>query len=368
MLDETDRKIIAATQTGLPLTPQPYQTIAEQLCLTADDVMMRLSAMQNSGIIRRIGAVPNHYKLGYRFNGMTVWNIPDEFIDELGQKVGQLEFVSHCYHRPRHLGNRSMHCSTSCIHAVVPEWPYNLFAMVHGKTQEAVDKQIQQIADLLGDNNLGCDVLYSTKILKKTGFRTGDLPVAPTMNLTNHWGDQQVARTEQQRTTRKQIRLTHSDYSQNGAYFITLCTFNRECLFGEIQNGVMIPNNYGKIVIEEWYKSESIRNEIELDEFVLMPNHIHGILSIDRRGDRLVTQNHAQGPRSKSLSSFIAGFKSTVTKQINNIRNTPGISVWQRNYYEHVVRNEDDLSQTREYIVNNPMKRALDKENPQRIG
>ncbi|MDP1657890.1 MAG: AsnC family transcriptional regulator [Methylotenera sp.] len=156
MLDETDRKIIQATQAGLPLTPQPYQAIAEQLGLTADDVMMRLTAMQNSGIIRRIGAVPNHYKLGYRFNGMTVWNIPNEVIDELGQKVGQLEFVSHCYHRPRH----------------APEWPYNLFAMVHGKTQQEVDKQIQQISDLLGDYNLGCDVLYSTKILKKTGFRT----------------------------------------------------------------------------------------------------------------------------------------------------------------------------------------------------
>ena len=155
MLDETDRKIIQATQAGLPLTPQPYQAIADQLRLTADDVMMRLSAMQNSGIIRRIGAVPNHYQLGYRFNGMTVWNISEVFVDKLGHKVGQLDFVSHCYHRPRHL----------------PEWPYNLFAMVHGKSQEEVDKQIQQISDLLGGYNLGSDVLYSTKILKKTGFR-----------------------------------------------------------------------------------------------------------------------------------------------------------------------------------------------------
>ncbi|MGR9014348.1 MAG: siroheme decarboxylase subunit beta [Gammaproteobacteria bacterium] len=156
MLDPTDRKIIQATQAGLPLTPQPYQTIAQQLGLTADDVMMRLTAMQNSGIIRRIGAVPNHYKLGYRFNGMTVWNVPDPMIDELGKKVGQLEFVSHCYHRPRH----------------PPEWQYNLFAMVHGKSRQAVDSQIRQIADLLGAYNLGSTVLYSTKILKKTGFRT----------------------------------------------------------------------------------------------------------------------------------------------------------------------------------------------------
>jgi len=155
-LDETDLAIMRATQTGLPLTPEPYQFVAEQLGLTTEVVMTRMIAMQEQGIIRRIGAVPNHYKLGYHFNGMTVWNIPDDVIDELGEKVGQLEFVSHCYHRPRHL----------------PEWPYNLFAMVHGKTREDVDQQIQQIAHVLGDANLGCDVLYSTKILKKTGFRS----------------------------------------------------------------------------------------------------------------------------------------------------------------------------------------------------
>jgi DNA-binding Lrp family transcriptional regulator len=155
MLDDMDREIIQATQAGLPLTPEPYQTLAAQLGLSADEVMQRLSAMQDSGIIRRIGAVPNHYKLGYRFNGMTVWNVPDDRIDALGQQVGQLAFVSHCYHRPRHL----------------PEWPYNLFAMVHGKTQQDVDLQIQQIAEVLGDHNQGSDVLYSTAILKKTGFR-----------------------------------------------------------------------------------------------------------------------------------------------------------------------------------------------------
>ena len=156
MLDETDLAIMRATQAGLPLTQQPYQQIAEQLGITTETVMSRMAAMQEQGIIRRIGVVPNHYKLGYRFNGMTVWNVPDDSIDELGRKVGQLEFVSHCYHRPRHL----------------PEWPYNLFAMVHGKSQADVDMQIQQIADLLGDFNHGCDVLYSTKILKKTGFRS----------------------------------------------------------------------------------------------------------------------------------------------------------------------------------------------------
>ncbi len=156
-LDETDLAIMRATQSGLPLTPRPYQTIAEQLGLSAEDVMSRMINMQEQGVIRRIGVVPNHYKLGYRFNGMTVWNIPDEVIDELGEKVGQLDFVSHCYHRPRHL----------------PEWPYNLFAMVHGKSQAAVDQQIKVMSELLGAYNQGHEVLYSTEILKKTGFRSG---------------------------------------------------------------------------------------------------------------------------------------------------------------------------------------------------
>ncbi|MDO9162926.1 MAG: Lrp/AsnC family transcriptional regulator [Methylococcaceae bacterium] len=156
-LDTTDLAIMRATQSGLPLTPEPYQSLAAQLGLTADDVMTRMQYMAKLGIIRRIGAIPNHYKLGYRFNGMTVWNVPDAHIDELGQKVGALDFVSHCYHRPRHL----------------PQWPYNLFAMVHGKTQLDVDRQIASIAAILGDHNLGADVLYSTKILKKTGFRSG---------------------------------------------------------------------------------------------------------------------------------------------------------------------------------------------------
>lgn len=156
-MDDTDRRIMHATQAGLPLTPEPYQTLAEQLGLSKTEVMQRMAAMQTSGIIRRIGAVPNHYKLGYRFNGMTVWDVPDEKIDELGQQVGQLPFVSHCYHRPRHK----------------PDWPYNLFAMVHGKTQAEADGQIMQIVEVLGEHCRGKDVLYSTKILKKTGFRSG---------------------------------------------------------------------------------------------------------------------------------------------------------------------------------------------------
>ncbi|NOR81835.1 MAG: AsnC family transcriptional regulator [Methyloprofundus sp.] len=156
-IDKIDRQIITATQAGLPLTPQPYQTIADELGISAQTVMQRMSVMQDQGVIRRIGVVPNHYRLGYQFNGMTVWNIADEHIDEMGERIGQLDFVSHCYHRPRHL----------------PEWPYNLFAMVHSKSEAGVKEQQEIIAELLGGYNLGQDVLYSTRILKKTGLRIG---------------------------------------------------------------------------------------------------------------------------------------------------------------------------------------------------
>jgi DNA-binding Lrp family transcriptional regulator len=157
-LDDIDRRIVRATQAGLPLTPRPYHAIAEQLGLGADEVMARMQAMQERGAIRRIGAVPNHYRLGYRANGMTVWDVPDEHIDELGKRVGQLESVSHCYHRPRHL----------------PDWPYNLFAMVHGRTRADVEREAGRIAALLGEHCRQHAILYSTRILKKTGLRIAD--------------------------------------------------------------------------------------------------------------------------------------------------------------------------------------------------
>ncbi len=154
-IDDLDRKIIIATQGGLPLTPKPYEVLADQLNTSADEVMSRMQWMVEFGVIRRIAAVPNHYALGYKKNGMTVWDVPDKHISELGKKVGQLSFVSHCYHRPRYL----------------PEWPYNLFAMVHGKSQEEVDQQITEIKAILGDHCNQHNVLFSKRILKKTGMR-----------------------------------------------------------------------------------------------------------------------------------------------------------------------------------------------------
>ncbi|WP_310451943.1 AsnC family transcriptional regulator [Sulfuritalea sp.] len=154
-LDATDRRLIVATQGGLPRVPRPYDAIAGELGIGGDEVIARLRRMLDSGVIRRIGAVPNHYAIGYTANGMSVWDVDDARIDELGARIGALEFVTHCYRRPRRL----------------PDWPYNLFAMVHSRDREEVAARVAEIAALLGDACRAHDILYSTAILKKTGIR-----------------------------------------------------------------------------------------------------------------------------------------------------------------------------------------------------
>ena len=156
-LAQLDRRIVLATQAGLPLDARPYHWLASQLGVQADVLMERFRVMLDEGRIRRIGVVPNHYRLGYSANGMSVWDVPDEDIEAVGKQVGDLDIVSHCYHRPRHL----------------PDWSYNLFAMVHGHSQEEVRSKVEQIAQLLGDKDRKHDVLFSTRILKKTGLRIG---------------------------------------------------------------------------------------------------------------------------------------------------------------------------------------------------
>jgi DNA-binding Lrp family transcriptional regulator len=155
MLDDFERRLVAATQSGLPLVPRPYEAIAATLGTTSSVVRERLADWMAQGLVRRIGAVPNHYRLGYTANGMTVWDVDDAQVDALGQRVGALPFVSHCYRRPRHL----------------PDWPFNLFAMLHGHARDEVEQQRGQIRALLGAACRGDDVLYSTAILKKTGLR-----------------------------------------------------------------------------------------------------------------------------------------------------------------------------------------------------
>ena len=154
-LDELDRALIRATQAGLPLVPRPYHALALELGTTPEEVMRRLVRMEHMGAIRRIGAVPNHYRLGYRANGMSVWDIPDEQVAEAGRLLARSGLVSHCYERPR----------------VPPVWPYNLFAMVHGRRREEVEAQVARLRELLGERVRRYAVLYSTRILKKTGLR-----------------------------------------------------------------------------------------------------------------------------------------------------------------------------------------------------
>ncbi|QUW01469.1 transposase [Chloracidobacterium sp. MS 40/45] len=252
-------------------------------------------------------------------------------------------------------------------------------------------------------------------------------------------------RYDPERHHRRSIRLKDYDYTRMGAYFVTLCTRNRTCLFGEIVAGEMRLNEYGEIVQEEWFRSAEIRREIVLfsDEFVVMPNHIHGIVRIVESPnahvgatgptagatdatvgatdatagatdatagatdatagatdatagatdatagatdatvgatdatagatDAMVGATDAtvgatgrsplQGPAKRSLASFVAGFKSAVTKRINDRRGTPGATVWQRNYYEHIIRHEESLNRIRAYILNNPLQWHLDHEH-----
>ena len=168
---------------------------------------------------------------------------------------------------------------------------------------------------------------------------------------------------------RRSIRLRGYDYSQAGAYFVTICTQGRECFFGDIVEGEMRLNDAGRVVADEWIKSAEIRREIELDDWGVMPNHFHGILVIagrdtvfGGRGDRPVAPT---GPQPRSIGAVMAGFKSAVTKRINERRKTPGEKLWQRNYWEHVIRNESELNRIREYIHNNPSQWEMDKLNPQ---
>ena len=155
MLDSFDQRLIAATQAGLPLVARPYDAIGARLGVSGDAVRERLQGMLREGLVRRIGAVPNHYRLGFVANGMTVWDVDDDRVDELGEKVGALDCVSHCYRRPRAL----------------PDWPYNLFAMVHGRSRAETERCALQIHCLLAEACRGHDILYSSRILKKTGLR-----------------------------------------------------------------------------------------------------------------------------------------------------------------------------------------------------
>ncbi|HQH19827.1 MAG TPA: transposase [Bacteroidales bacterium] len=193
------------------------------------------------------------------------------------------------------------------------------------------------------------------------------------------------------------IRLPGYDYSRPGAYFITIVTHNRQCLFGEIVDGEMTLNEFGEIVKTEWQKTGILRPNIDVNTFIVMPNHLHGILIItdnddlyhhrnrDRRdtlqrvstgsesGSELELESESESgmgtieqfgkPTKNSIPTIIRLFKSTTTKQINQMRQTPHQTLWQCNYYEHIIRNDDELARIRQYIINNPKQWKEDNLN-----
>lgn len=153
--DKIDEKIIQLTQNGLEICEEPYLSIAKELNISEEDILKRLSAMASTGFIRKNAIATNHYKLGYKYNAMSVWNIDEINLDIIGEKFKSLGFISHCYQRPR----------------IAPEWNYNLFAMVHGKSKDEVEQKIALMKKTINNEFLEMDLIYSLRILKKTGIR-----------------------------------------------------------------------------------------------------------------------------------------------------------------------------------------------------
>jgi REP element-mobilizing transposase RayT len=160
---------------------------------------------------------------------------------------------------------------------------------------------------------------------------------------------------------RRSVRLEGYDYSQDGAYFVTICTRDRALLF---------ENEEVRAIVEQcWLGIPDHFPTVQLDEWVIMPNHLHGIVVIvDCRGTACRAPTVEFGnPTPGSLSTIIRSFKSAVSKRINILRDTPGASVWQRNYYEHVIRTEDELNRARQYILDNPLQWVMDENNPSQL-
>ena len=178
---------------------------------------------------------------------------------------------------------------------------------------------------------------------------------------------------------RRSIRLKGYDYSQAGAYFVTVCAYGKACIFGEIENDLMRLNEYGEIVASEWMRSAEVRLEIECGEFVVMPNHFHGIVHIVGAygntpiscDEQKMAYSHNKGvlpyaptSPSRNVGAMVRGFKGAASRRINEIRDTPGAPVWQRNYYEHVIRDNADHNRIADYVANNPQRWLEDSLHP----
>ena len=179
-----------------------------------------------------------------------------------------------------------------------------------------------------------------------------------------------------ERHHRRSIRWKGYDYTHPGAYFITICTRDRACLFGEVVDGEMRLNEYGRIARRCWEEIPLHFPHAELDAFVVMPNHVHGIVILTVGARHNIGAQHAVPllpgkteqfgkPVPGSIPTIVRSFKSATTRHINVLRGTPRAPVWQRNYYEHIIRNEESLNRLREYIITNSMRWATDNEKPQ---
>ena len=187
---------------------------------------------------------------------------------------------------------------------------------------------------------------------------------------------------------RRSIRLKGYDYTQPGAYFVTFCSYQRMHVFGDVVNGEMVLNDAGKIAQQEWFQTAELRPYVKLydDEFVIMPNHGHGVIWIEenvgalrgnvqlRDGQNRAEQRSAPTKSSPtktvapgSLGAIVRAYKSAVTYAVNAVENQRGAILWQRNYYEHIIRNDHELNNIRWYIVNNPLNWQLDRDNAQNL-
>ena len=166
---------------------------------------------------------------------------------------------------------------------------------------------------------------------------------------------------------RRSVRLRGYDYSQPGTYFLTVCTHDRECLFGDVLDGEITFNEAGRIIDECWHDLPDHYPYVALDAFVVMPNHVHGLVVLQDTVGAGLKPAHARREERYALPEIVRGFKTFSARRINRVTGRIGQPIWQRNYYEHVIRNEADLDSIREYIVGNPAKWREDPDNPRNV-
>ncbi len=174
---------------------------------------------------------------------------------------------------------------------------------------------------------------------------------------------------------RRSIRLRGYDYSQPGAYFVTICTYQKECLLGDVRAGEMALSPYGRIVQRAWDDLPNHYPHVELDAWVIMPNHVHGIIVLgsDAAGACGVQVGLSPAPaafpssRRHGLSEIMRALKSFSARRINRLRRSPGTSFWQRGFYDHIIRHDREMDAIRQYIADNPLKWEFDQDNPSNI-